>query len=65
MRDVGTFLLDQIIYSVHFLDEGRLVGCRESETHGVVCQTHFDCLAGIPVWVPEVAPGEWRRLDDA
>lgn len=29
--DVGTFLIDQIIYSVHFLDSGRLVGCREEE----------------------------------
>ncbi|MFY9327011.1 MAG: nitrogen fixation protein NifZ [Georgfuchsia sp.] len=29
--DVGTFLQDQIIYSVHFLDEDRVVGCREEE----------------------------------
>jgi hypothetical protein len=35
VRDVGTFLQDQIIYSVHFLDEGRLVGCREEELVGV------------------------------
>lgn len=32
--DVGTFLMDQIIYSVHFLEEGRLVGCREEELIG-------------------------------
>ncbi len=31
VRNVGTFLQDQIIYSVHFLDAGRLVGCREEE----------------------------------
>jgi len=31
VRDVGTFLQDQIIYSVHFLAEDRLVGCREEE----------------------------------
>jgi nitrogen fixation protein NifZ len=31
VRDIGTFLQDQIIYSVHFLDEDRLVGCREGE----------------------------------
>ena len=31
VRNVGTFLQDQIIYSVHFLDEGRVVGCREEE----------------------------------
>ena len=29
--DIGTFLQDQIIYSVHFLDVGRIVGCREEE----------------------------------
>ncbi|MEJ2385755.1 MAG: nitrogen fixation protein NifZ [Chromatiaceae bacterium] len=31
VRDVGTFLQDQIIYSVHFLENNRLVGCREEE----------------------------------
>ena len=29
--DVGTFLQDQIIYSVHFLDINRIIGCREEE----------------------------------
>lgn len=29
--DCGTFLMDQIIYSVHFLDAGRVVGCRAEE----------------------------------
>lgn len=31
VRDVGRFLQDQIIYSVHFVEGGRLVGCREEE----------------------------------
>ena len=31
VRDVGSFLQDQIIYSVHFLDGDRIVGCREEE----------------------------------
>lgn len=31
IQDVGTFLQDQIIYAVLFLDENRLVGCREQE----------------------------------
>jgi nitrogen fixation protein NifZ len=29
--NVGTFLQDQVIYSVHFLSEDRVVGCREEE----------------------------------
>ena len=33
--DDGTFLQDQIIYSVNFLDEGKVVGCREEELIGV------------------------------
>lgn len=32
--DVGTFLQDQVIYSVHFLEEGKIVGCREEELIG-------------------------------
>ncbi len=29
--DVGTYLQDQLIYRVHFIGEGRTVGCREEE----------------------------------
>lgn len=29
--DIGTFLMDQVIYSVHFLQQNRIVGCREEE----------------------------------
>ena len=31
VRDVGTFLQDQIIYTVHFIDTDMIVGCREGE----------------------------------
>ena len=31
VQNVGTFLQDQIVYSVHFLDENRVVGCRQEE----------------------------------
>jgi nitrogen fixation protein NifZ len=31
---VGTFLQDQLIYSVHFLDVDRIIGCREEELIG-------------------------------
>jgi nitrogen fixation protein NifZ len=107
VRDIGTFLQDQIIYSVHFLDEGRVVGCREeelidldeawvesrfevrqvvraarvlairgevrvpldsrgeilnvdrSDAQNVLYHTHFDCLPGNPLLVPEAALCEW------
>jgi len=39
--DIGTFLQDQIIYSVHFLDDDRIVGCREEEL-----------IDGYDEWVP-------------
>lgn len=29
--DVGTYLQDQLIYRVHFLNDNRTVGCREEE----------------------------------
>ena len=29
--DVGTYLQDQLIYRVHFLDQNKTVGCREEE----------------------------------
>lgn len=32
--NIGTFLQDQIIYSVHFLEADRIVGCREEELIG-------------------------------
>lgn len=35
VTNVGTFLQDQIIYTVHFLDQGRMVGCRLEELLGV------------------------------
>ncbi len=34
VRSRGTFLQDQVIYEVHFVDQGRVVGCREEELIG-------------------------------
>jgi nitrogen fixation protein NifZ len=34
VQNVGTFLQDQIIYSVHFIDINRVIGCREEELLG-------------------------------
>ncbi len=31
VKDVGTFLQDRIVYSVHFLDDDKIVGCLEEE----------------------------------
>ncbi len=31
VHNVGTYLQDQIVYSVHFLEEDMLVGCRQEE----------------------------------
>ncbi len=35
VMNVGTFLQDQIIYTVNFLDQGRIVGCRAEELIGI------------------------------
>ncbi|MDR3394093.1 MAG: nitrogen fixation protein NifZ [Parasulfuritortus sp.] len=32
---VGTFLQDQLIYTVNFLDQNRIVGCRDEELIGI------------------------------
>jgi nitrogen fixation protein NifZ len=34
VMNIGTFLQDQVIYTVNFLDQGRVVGCREEELIG-------------------------------
>jgi len=34
VQDIGVFLQDQVIYSVHFLDNGRIIGCRDQELIG-------------------------------
>ena len=39
--DIGTFLQDQVIYSLHFLDADRIVGCREEEL-----------IDGDEAWIP-------------
>jgi len=31
VQDVGTYLQDQLIYKVHFMEANKLVGCREEE----------------------------------
>lgn len=78
VRDIGSFLQDQIIYSVHFLDEGRVVGCREEELIGIdepwiesrfevrqrVCAARALAIRG-EVRVPPGSPGEVVNLDRA
>lgn len=31
VKDIGTFLQDQLIYTVHFIDSDQIVGCRQEE----------------------------------
>ncbi len=31
VQNIGTFLQDQIIYSVHYIDVNMIIGCREEE----------------------------------
>jgi nitrogen fixation protein NifZ len=35
VMNVGTFLQDQIIYTINFLNQGRVVGCRDEELIGI------------------------------
>jgi nitrogen fixation protein NifZ len=73
--DIGTFLMDQVIYSVHFLASDRVVGCREEElldlsedwieskfeTHEYVFNTRALAIAG-EVRVPIGARGEIMQV---
>lgn len=34
VQSIGTFLQDQIIYSVHFMEKNSMIGCREEELIG-------------------------------
>jgi nitrogen fixation protein NifZ len=43
VHDVGTFLQDQLIYRVHFLEQGKTVGCREEEL-----------IAASAPWIPNL-----------
>ncbi len=76
VRDVGSFLQDQITYSVHFLDEGRVVGCREEELIDIDepwIENRFEVRQRVraaralairgEVRVPQGSPGEVLNLD--
>jgi len=49
---VGTFLRDQLIYSVHFLTEDRLVGFREIELQRVWTPGRFEFRDRVSARVP-------------
>lgn len=73
---IGTFLQDQIIYSVHFLEADRVVGCRDEELLGAeepwtpsrfeardrVCAARHFSVGGELV-VPLGSVGEVIRVD--
>jgi nitrogen fixation protein NifZ len=59
--DIGTFLQDQIIYSVHFLDAGKVVGCREEELIGAAeawVPSRYEVRERVRAVRPLVAAGE-------
>ena len=70
VRDVGTFLQDQLIYTVAFLDtgipgdtEGRVVGCREEELIGEDdpwVPTRFESREKVEAAMTLVVGGELR-----
>jgi nitrogen fixation protein NifZ len=73
--EVGTFLVDQIIYSVHFLDINRIVGCRAEELIGADEEwlpSRFEVRERVAagkqlsasgeLLVPEGAPGEVLKV---
>jgi len=63
VRNVGSFLQDQIIYAVHFLDEGRLVGCREEELIGIDdawVESRYEVRQKLIAAVPLAIRGEVR-----
>lgn len=75
VRDVGSFLGDQIIYAVHFPATDRLVGCREEELIDLSeewvpslfeTRERVAVLRGLAVAgtlrVPEGAPGEVLKV---
>jgi nitrogen fixation protein NifZ len=60
VRDVGTFLQDQIIYSVHFLNEDKVVGCREEELQGAAdhwVPSRFEYRDRVTVRIPLAIQG--------
>ncbi|MCX9154637.1 nitrogen fixation protein NifZ [Niveibacterium sp. 24ML] len=73
--DIGSFLMDQVIYSVHFLANNRIVGCREEELIGAdeawaeskfetrerVCNLRPLALGGI-IRVPAGSEGEVLKV---
>lgn len=61
--DIGTFLMDQVIYSVHFLDHGRVIGCREEELMDLDeywCETRFEVREYVRNSRPLAIGGEVR-----
>lgn len=61
VQNVGTYLQDQIIYSVHFLEANRLVGCREEELISAVAEwvpTRFEFRDKVAALCPLGIDGE-------
>lgn len=61
VRDIGTFLQDQIIYSVDFYKDGIMVGCREQELlalDDIWIETKFEFRDKVICKIPLAIDGE-------
>ncbi|MDD4927639.1 MAG: nitrogen fixation protein NifZ [Methylotenera sp.] len=55
VQNIGTFLQDQLIYAVHFLENNVVVGCREEEllpSDAMWVQTRFDFREKVSAKIP-------------
>jgi len=61
VRNVGTFLQDQIIYTIHFTEEDLMVGCREEElipADEIWTETQFEFRDHVTTTIPLCSQGE-------
>lgn len=61
VQNIGTFLQDQLIYAVHFLESNQVVGCREEEllpSDAMWVQTRFDFREKVSARIPLGMKGE-------
>lgn len=61
VRDIGVFLQDQVIYTIHFLEYDFVVGCREQElidVHDPWTPSRFESREKVAAKIPLAINGE-------